>query len=245
MTLRLLRSLLALLALLVLGACASKPAPTDKPVLRKIALIPAVDPQRLTLSNENGVMNVLVPIASVGFLLDSKEKAKRFNEAMAGRRVSYAAKLTTTVVDALRGAGYKVEVLDALERPADDPDDIDYEKLKTDAEMILQLRVDEVGVYSSKLSPDYLPRVNVQAKLYVRSRDDSLYDETLYFGVDAKPGKEFTIVSDPKFAYPSFDAVLARSDEIGGVFESGTDALARMLAAQLIEVLATKTRPAP
>src|SRR5450432_1375883 len=151
----------------------------------------------------------------------------------------------STVVDALRGAGYRVELLDALERPADDPDDIDYEKLKTDAEMILQLRVDEVGMYSSKLSPDYLPRVNVQAKLYVKSRDDSIYDESLYFGVDAKPGKEFTIVSDPKFAYPSFDAVIARSDEIAGLFESGTDALARMLTAQLLDVLATKTRPAP
>lgn len=190
-------------------------------------------------------MNVLVPISSVAFMLDSKEKAKRFNDALAPRRLTLAQRLTTQVVDALTARGYKVDVLTDIARPVDDPDDVDYQKLKTDAEMILQLRVDEVGVYSSKLSPDYLPRVNVQAKLYVKSIDDSLYDENLYFGADAKPGKEFMIVADPKFIYPSFDAVMARTDEIGGVFESGLDALAKMLTAQLLDTLATKTRPAP
>lgn len=149
------------------------------------------------------------------------------------------------MVEALAAKGYRVEPIADIPRPRDDPDDVDYGKLKTDAGMILQLKIDEVGVYSSKLSSDYLPRVNVQAKLYVRSIDDSLYDESLYFGADAKPGKAFTIVADPRFAYPNFEAVMAKSDEIGGVFEDGIDALARMLATQLIETLATKTRPAP
>lgn len=240
-----LRLPLVAIVLAVLGACASKPARVDKPVLRKIALIPATEPPELTLKNENGMMNVLIPISSVAFLLDSKEKAKRFNETMAMRRTALARALTTRVAEALAAKGYKVELLTEIVRPADDPDDIDYETLKTDAEAILQLRVSEVGLYSSKLSTNYLPRVNIQAKLYVRSIDDSLYDENLYFGVDARDTDPTTVVADPKFAYPSFEAVMAKTDEINAVFADGLELLARRLSGQLIETLENKTRPAP
>ncbi len=233
------------ITLAVLGACASKPARVDKPVLRKIALIPATEPQELTLKNENGVMNVLIPISSVAFLLDSKEKAKRFNEAMSTRRTALAQALTMQVVEALAAKGYRVERLDDIVRPVDDPDDIDYGTLKTDAEAILQLRVSEVGLYSSKLSTNYLPRVNIQAKLYVRSIDDSLYDENLYFGVDAKDSDPTTIVADPKFAYPSFESVMSKTDEIKAVFDDGIERLARRLSSQLVDTLEKKTRPAP
>jgi hypothetical protein len=136
MSIQFLRPLLVVFALATLGACASKPVSTEKPFLRKIALIPATEPRSLTLLNENGVM-FLSPITSVGFYGDSKEKAKRFNEALAPRRMALAQKLTTQVADALTAKGYKVELLTDIPRPDDDPDDVDYEKLKTDTEMIL------------------------------------------------------------------------------------------------------------
>ena len=66
-----------------------------------------------------------------------------------------------------------------------------------------------------------------------------------HFGVDAKKGEVFAIPSDPKFASPTFEAVIARTGEIGGVFVSGMDALSRLMARQLLDTLASKTRPAP
>lgn len=45
-----LRSLLVVFTLATLGACASKPVSTEKPILRKIAPIPATEPQTLTLN---------------------------------------------------------------------------------------------------------------------------------------------------------------------------------------------------
>ena len=41
------------------------------------------------------------------------------------------------------------------------------------------------------------------------------------------------------------EVVLAKIDEIAGVFETGIDALANMLSSQLVATVATKTRPAP
>ena len=232
----------AVLASLV--ACAAKPKYAGKPVVTKIALIPATDPLTLTLQNQNGVVQTLFPIAALGFHLDSKAKAKLFNERMASRPLALAPSVTTIVVEALRGAGYAVEVLDGLVRPADDPDDIDYEKIRTDAEAIVQVRVNEVGMFSSKLSPDYLPRVNVDGKLYIRSRADSIYDETLYYGVDAKEGKAWAIVSDKRYVYPSFEDVMSRIEELRAVFADATIALAHLLARQLQDALATQTQKA-
>ncbi len=238
-----LRIALVVAAFAVFGGCASKKVNTDKPILGTIALIPATEPDKLTLANENGVV-FLSPITALGFHLDSKEKAKLFNQTLSARNLGLGQKLTAEVSDALRAKGYRLVVPEDIARPADDPDDVDYQKLKVDADLILQLRIDEVGLYSSKFSTDYLPRVNVQAKLYVRSIDDSIYDENLYYGVDAKPANPFMIVSDPKFAYPSYETVIARSDEIGAVFVEGIARLSRRLATQLIETLETKTRAA-
>ena len=237
------RQLVTVVFLASLAACASKPASTEKPVVRKIALIPATEPLQLTLENQNAVV-FLSPITSLGFQYDSKVKAKLFNEKMATQNLSLAPKLTTTVVDSLRSAGYQVEVLEGLARSADDPDDIDYEKIKTDAEVIVQLRVKEVGMFSSRFSNDYLPRVNVDGKLYIRSLDDSIYDETLYYGADAKEGKASAIIADRKFAYPTFEVLMSKPEEVRDVFENATLALARLLAKQLRETLVTKTRPA-
>lgn len=238
------RRLAAVAVLASLAACAAKPKYAGKPVVTKIALIPASEPLTLTLQNQNGVVQTLIPIAALGFHLDSKAKAKLFNERMASQRLALAPKVTTIVVAALRSAGYAVEVLDDLVRSADDPDDIDYGKIKTDAEAIVQVRVNEVGMFSSKLSPDYLPRVTVDGKLYIRNRDDSIYDETLYYGVDAKEGKTWAIVSDRRYVYPNFEDVMSKIAELRTVFEEATVALAHLLAKQMQDTLATQTQKA-
>lgn len=233
------------LTLALVGGCASKKPAIGTPVVATIAVVPATDPALLTLRNENGVV-FLSPITSAGFYLDSKEKAKQFIAAMASRRMPLADKLTRKVVAVIAAKGFRIDVLTDVPRPQDDPDDVDDGKLRTQADAILQLRVDELGVFSSKFSTDYLPRVNIQAKLYVRSVDDSVYDENLSFGVDARAGDTFSIVSDPRFAYPTFESLLGRADEIAAVLDNGIDALAELVAAQLIDALAVKTRrPVP
>jgi hypothetical protein len=240
MRLGLLRPLVAVLVAAALAGCASKRPLPDKPILHTIALIPATEPREMTLLNQT-VMIFLSPIVETGIMLNSKSKAKVFTEAMQSRHLELASRLTTKVVDGLRSAGYRVEVLDHLARPAADPDDIDYDKLGTAAEVIVQLRVNEVGLFSSRNSNDYLPRVNIDGKLYIRAFDDAPYDETLYFGVDAQEGKTRHIVADPKFAYPTFDAVTANYDQIGALFQDATDQIATVMIVGLLETLAANT----
>ena len=224
-----------------LAACTTRPKFTGLPIVRKIAFIPASEPLQFVLENKNQTLAAIFPIASLAYSLDSKEKRKRFNQVLSSPRPSLAPQLNEVVVAALRGAGYPVEVLDTLARDPEDPDDIDYDKVVTDAEAILQLRFREVGLLSPSSSTSYLPQVNIDGKLYIRSRDDSVYDEGLYYGVDAKPGKPWAIAGDPRYAYAYFDLILERIAEVRESFSTATAALADLMAVQLREALATRT----
>ena len=48
-----------------------------------------------------------------------------------------------------------------------------------------------------------------------------LYEADIYYGADAKNGKEWAIAADKKFAYPSFDAVISNIDDVRSAFATG------------------------
>jgi|ERR1700677_2841807 hypothetical protein len=103
------------------------------------------------------------------------------------------------MASALRGYGFTVEILQGVVRPTGDPDNVDEDRVSSDADALLHLRISEVGMYSSHMSTDYLPRVNASGKLFIKGRDDDIYDEEIDYGVDAKKGKAWAIPADPKF----------------------------------------------
>ena len=240
-------SLTSALVLATLLGCASKRPPAvaaERPLVHRIAVVPATDPLTFSLENRSSVM-FLSPIVGVGVALDSKDKAKRFNQDPRTRRFDLASRLTAPVVAALRGAGYEVEVLDGIARPADDPDDVDLDKVAPGADAVLQLRVRAAGLYAGLLSNDYLPRVNVDGRLQVRASEDDFYDERLYYGVEPRPSAHVDIPPDPRYTYPTFDALMARMDDVGTALQTGTDALAQLMTKQLMHALLTTTRRAP
>lgn len=231
-----------------LGGCASgtksvAPAPAPVPVVRKIALVPAADPLALTLNNRN-LATSAVPIAGLALRSVNEKKAEALNERLPVSSLGLGRALTTPVAEALRAAGYEVEVLQDIYRPVDEPDDVDLDTLVTDAPVIVHLKFEEVGVYSGLFASAYVPRVNVQGKVYAKSLDDKLYDESLAFGADARRNA-FSIAADPAYAYASFDELIARADELSTAFRAGSDALARRMAGQIIAALSTKTRKDP
>ena len=229
--------------------CAHKPAePPVKPYVHRIAVVPATDPLNLTLESRTAVM-FASPLVAQLMAFDTKGKEQRLNKSPVARDLGLASRLTAPVVAALRQAGYDVDVLEDLKRPADDPDDVDLDVLGAGAEMILRLRIPTAGFYSAMGSNDYVPHLSVDAKLLVRSTDDDLYDETLHYGADPRPApvrnRGPSIAPDARHSYGSFDDLMARSDEIKPALQLGTDALAALLAQQLVQRLATGTRPSP
>jgi hypothetical protein len=88
-------------------------------------------------------------------------------------------------------------------------------------------------LYSSHTSLDYIPRVNAGAKLFVKGADDNIYNEDIYYGVDARKGKEWAIVPDAKFAYRSFDLVMTNIDDVRSAFSTGVLEISARMSEQI------------
>jgi hypothetical protein len=230
---RLTRRLIVFLAAGFLGACASHPKiVASKPVIHSIAIIPATDPAWYSFENVNAIVYA-VPVTFFANKLDSRHKAKLFNDKLKSPPLPLGSELTENVAAALRSDGFAVEILNDVKRPPKEPDDVDYDGISTNADAILHLKIDEVGLYSSHTSADYIPRVNVSAKLFVKGQDDNLYDEDLYYGVDAKKDKSWAIMPDARFAYPSFEAVMTGTDDVRAAFETGAREIGSRISEQI------------
>jgi hypothetical protein len=164
-----------------------------------------------------------------------KSKAKRFNDAVSSQSNRLGTDFTDEVVAALRSYGFTVEVLNDVARQVDDPDNVDYDKISTNADAILHVSLSEVGLYSAPWSRNYIPRVNASGKLFVKGQDDNLYDEDLCYGVDAKKGDKWDILPDAKFTYPNFEAVISHVDEVRSAFSIGALEIAKLMSEQIAD----------
>jgi hypothetical protein len=218
----------------LLGACASHPkVAVAKPLIHSIAIIPATNPT--WYSFENAAPPIGYPFQYWVNKVDSKNKAKAFNDKLNEPPLNLGTAVTQEVAAALQSRGFKVEILEDIKRPAAEPDNVDYDKITTHADAILHLWIDEVGLYSAHTSTNYIPRVNIFARLFVKGQEDNVYDNNLYYGVDAKKGKEWAIVPEAKFAYPSFGAVMANIDSVRLAFDTGAQEISLKISEQIYD----------
>jgi hypothetical protein len=227
------RKVMALLFVFALTGCATHSTTVAKRPLeiKRIAIIPASNPR--LYSFENATPPVGYPFQFWVNKADSRSKGKIFNDSLNSHPEKLGSELTEKVAAALRGYGFTVEIVDGLPRPADDPDNVDYDKVPSDADVILHLWISEVGLYSSHTSLDYIPRVNAGAKLFVKGAEDNIYSEDIYYGVDARKGKEWAIVPDAKFAYRSFDLVMTNIDDVRSAFSTGVLEISQRMSEQI------------
>jgi len=230
------RGIAAILTAVLLTACAthSNNVVAVKPTIRRIAIIPATNPA--WYSFENAAPPLGYPMQHWVNKLDSKSKAKIFNDRLHSPHSALGDDFTQEVADELRGFGFSVEILQGIRRPPNEPDNVDYDKITTDADAILHLWIEEVGVYSSPMSAQYIPRVNIGGKLWAKGGEDSIYDETIYYGVDARAGKKWAIVPDAKYAYANFDSVLSHIDEVQTALSAGTLEISKKMTEQIYTV---------
>ncbi len=238
------RFLGALLIALVTVSCAhSKLAPAPMPVIHRIALIPATNPQWYTF--ENAAPPVGYPFQFWVNKIDSHSKAYRFNAAVDPSKAAIGDTLTQLVEQHLREQGFEVQVIRDLVRSTKDPDNIDEDKIASDmdADAIVHVWVSEVGMYSGHLSTKYIPRINLNGKMWAKNQDDSLFWDEVDYGADAKKGKPLEIVADERYRWGSFDELMSNLDEVRSAYATGTQ-LAAVRLADRISAAATVSNAA-
>lgn len=229
--------LLVPLFFFVATGCANHPAtPPPKMHVTKIAFLPISEPDRVSVQNASGA-SLLVPIAGLALHADSKNKENTLSDKMAIQNTLLGKTLSSYIEEDLKKGGYEVSVLDNVPRPKDDPDDIEYQDIKTDADVVLHIYFDEIGMISEAFSAGYHPRTYIKVELYHIKHDEDVYDETLCFGLDARPLRSCTMISGLDVSYPTFEAMTSKTTEISQMWNSGTREISNQMVSKIVAAI--------
>jgi hypothetical protein len=224
---------LLLLSTTLLCGCGSKPvASLPKPTIKTIVIVPATSPVQYTLENLSAIQ-FFVPIAAAGYASDSKAKAATFTQSILAKAPPLGKSFTDAVVRELENYGYKVRVIEDLTRNKDDPDSVEYSKLPFSEDAGIHLTISEIGLVSPRSTTSYMTRVNAHGIVFVKGRDDYIFDQSIYYGIDAREGKDWAISADETAAYSGFDEVQANLDTVISRFNIGLQQISKKLAAQI------------
>jgi hypothetical protein len=232
------RSVVAMVCAVLLASCGSNPSvsvPTPpKPTIKSFSVVPATNPKTYTLVNRNGAIGiVLPPIVGLGYTVENYSKQKILTEKISASSFSPGMDFTNAMVSALRDQGYAVKVQESVIRDPTDSTIVNYDKLDYSADAILHLYFTEIGIYSPPWSNDYVPRVNASATIFVKGHAHYLFEETIYYGADAREGKQWAIKADEQFAYPNFDFVLNNLESLTSAFSVGVREISKRMVEQI------------
>ena len=226
---RLFRALL--IATLLASALASRAS--DVYPVRSVALVPAADPIEYTLTSRTAAA-LLIPLASAGASLDARDKTRAFTALTKARQPAYGAYLSTLVADRLRAAGYQVRLIEPEHRDPEDPDGVDLEALVFDEDIGMQLQFDTMGFFSGMGSLAFVPKVNVDAHSFLRSGAENPFSTTIYYGVDARPNKDWAIMAPDTANIPSFEILMGEPERVDAVYRDALKLLAERIANQFM-----------
>lgn len=222
------RSALVLSAALLSAAAQS----ADVKPVRTVALVPAAEPLEYNITIKSAA-TFFIPLVGTATHMEGRANSRTFTEMMRTKAATpHGAYLTAQLAERLRGLGYQVSVLENLQRPKDDPDGIDTEKLAFDADVALQVRIDAIGYYSGFGSPAFVPKLNVSAMSFTPKGATYPYEGTVYYGLDAKPKQDWAIVSPPAYNITTFDEMAANPGKVDAVYREALEQIAERVVGQ-------------
>lgn len=241
---RLTRVAILLLSFFTVGALATEVGDAaaaqrtqSKPM--EIALAPVLQPAKYSIENRGGALS-LFPGGVWGQKgIDAGRRAE-FVEVLQAQKLDFGAEMTAALRAALTENGVRVVGLDEIKYVEDDPRSLDYPQLKSSANHVLNVNIDEVGLYSGRTTTSYLPRFNVTFGLVDRRTENVFYEPTIYYGVDARKNSEDQILADSQFIFESYEQAIARRDDLVAAFREGIRKVAALAARQVRD---TKIKP--
>lgn len=141
-------------------------------------------------------------------------------------------KLTAALVKQLRREGYQAEVLEGAIRNPQSPEEVDY-KAQPGTEPILHVYYLQADMFSSTTSTYYVPRINITATLVGRGSEDALWEESIYYGADAKGNASWSIPSPNRFQFADFQSLIKQTPQVLASYDHGIESLARRVARNL------------
>lgn len=199
--------------------------------LATILIRPVPVPEAMFTDNRSPPVIGWLWVSLANTLMD-KEKSASFDARYASFRTQSGDRLAEHVRRELVDLGFSVRVVGREGKGAGQPA----------ADAILGLRIDTLAMYSRRLDSNYLPTIDTSAWLAeVATPEDGLIQNSYIYGAYADRDGDGYITSDPRFAFPNFEALLAQPDLVEQSFDDGL----RKTARQIAQDIRKEYRPAP
>ncbi len=229
------RALVAFAMVTWLSGCAHAPEPAAPPEAvhpRSIAIIPVARAENITINRRSYLF--LLGGLSLGLeRADRYNKQQSFEQRLTSDRDAVARQLTDAMLTAAQRRGYNAVVLDHIVRNPDEPEEFDYPNIPTDADVIVHVRIPDIGLLNLFSSLDYEPYVDTKVYVVSRTAGFEMLDERFYYGINGAKGDPYSIAADPADRWPDFDAVMTQADAVEKSWMKGANALGERIVAKL------------
>jgi hypothetical protein len=229
-----------LLVAAFLSACSSAPKepPLPPPVINSLTIIAPARPSNYVLDQSSVgtfVLGAVVPLLGFAHRAQLESQKESFREAMTARDVSIDKEFTAAIQSELQKLGFKVTLMEPIQRSPRWPDWFEYEKLQFNTDALLHLSFYEIGLATSgKAAPIYVPKLNSRGSVIVKGRNKSYADEYVYFGLDAPTDdRELSLVRDPQKSFSSLSDAMANLSKLEDTYRAAIPAIAKRMAEQL------------
>lgn len=247
--------LLSLGVLIALSSCSRNRAnPPEAAIdrtrpLATILIPPVPVPEAMFTDNRSPPVIGWLWVGLANTILD-KDKSATFDARHAGFRVEAGNRFAEHMRRELAELGFAVRLVGPVET---------LPRQRSAAagqapDAVLELRIDTLAMYSRRLDANYLPTLDTSAWLAeVGAREEGLFSNSYIYGAYADRDGNGYITADPKFAFPSFDALLQNPELVEQSFDEGLRKTAQQIARDIrkdfrptaVALVASRTAPAP
>lgn len=223
-------SIIASTLVITLTGCASNKAPVQPKPIKSITLIPAVAPDKLSTENKGAPLVGALWTGIANTILD-KGKSAEFDTKYAAYRLTMGTRLTDAVMRELQAQGFKVMLANSADVVRDKDGELDYKKFSTH-DSVMDLSYSEVGMYSGRVTPHYLPMMNIYVPLVKPLSKEYMMDGSYYYGAFASKDEGLHVTSDAKFQFPGFSDLINQPELVTEAYEAGIKKTAVRIATE-------------
>ncbi len=119
------------------------------------------------------------------------------------------------------------------------PDFLYYKSIKFEEDALVQVSIGAIGVQRPRDGSAFYPKLNVNGLVYASGQKKPLFEDSVYFGIDADQKKhpEFFIGKDPKRGYGDFVNVIKNIESLKELYQKAIPLIAKQLAENMHQAI--------
>jgi len=203
------------------------------PIVRKIALIQAAEPEEFEADNRGSLLD---QFGVIGWAIRKDIEARgtrAIGSTFDDQTFRPGKEISEALLHALEKKGYEIEYVANPPRNPKDPEEIDWNALHTDADALILLEIDEMGLFSGFATSQYMPRLNVDLDMVSRDGEHDYFDLSIAYGADAETRNHEEIPSPSKYRFGSLQEAANQYEVLIDGFRYGINEMANSFAAQI------------